>query len=402
MKRKSKLFWLFANIFVTLFVTLFITMFHLGDLEEKTNSKTQNNDVNYVAKINVQREKVKLDGEQAQATKLPNPELKQESHRDMRHDKTKLDKGQEQIMPETPRQPNPEPKEESHRGGFGKCSNNASNTVNVISSLMPEDNSTCMFLEWLTPSLHICIHDPKIDHLISGSISQRKFWEPNTVKIFERILLANPYMGVIDIGSNIGQYTLLGAYRKRKVLSVEARLLHIHMLYRSLQLNNFLDRVTLVHNAISDSYATVTLGIDDVTNQGGASIKTVATKVSQRTKTVASNWTATTITMGDLVEYADFTQAVLKIDIEGFELEAFTCADPLFDKLDIPYILMEWSLAKRPEELVKRLLSWFNDRDYEAFRITELLVLDFNDYKEWPWDIVLKHKSRTFEDLLLY
>ena len=99
--------------------------------------------------------------------------------------------------------------------------------VNVISNSMKTKDFKCVNLARLHPEVKICIHDVKEDKWVSYSIANGGFWETNNVLLFGRLLTSDPELHVIDIGANIGQYSLIAAHLGRKVLAVEARLLHV-------------------------------------------------------------------------------------------------------------------------------------------------------------------------------
>ena len=67
----------------------------------------------------------------------------------------------------------------------------------------------------------LCIHEPKYDHHISGQLKENGMWEPTNVRSFIKQLEEVPDANVIDIGANIGLYTLLAAKMKRYVIAVE-------------------------------------------------------------------------------------------------------------------------------------------------------------------------------------
>ena len=160
-----------------------------------------------------------------------------------------------------------------------------------------------------------------------------------------------------------------------------------------MQLNNYQDRITLVHNALSDSYDKVILGTYRE-NQGGTFVKTEGVGyLSYRRTSVKRDMSSTTILMSDLASVVDFQKALLKIDIEGFEWRAMRCADRLFNKVFIPYVLMEWvDMIRQPDEKVKAMLQWFKTRGYEAFKMSRE-KLDTSYWKTWPRDVIFKHNT---------
>ena len=67
----------------------------------------------------------------------------------------------------------------------------------------------------------VCIHDPKFDKHISQQIKENGLWEPTNVRSFLTQLRELNDTDVIDIGANIGVYSLLAAKLGRNVIAVE-------------------------------------------------------------------------------------------------------------------------------------------------------------------------------------
>ena len=81
-----------------------------------------------------------------------------------------------------------------------------------------------------------------------------------------------PRSTVLDIGANIGIYTLLAAKRGAHVFAIEADPENARMLRRNVQLNGFSGRVTVYEIAASDRERTLTL-YRNPANSGGTSIR---------------------------------------------------------------------------------------------------------------------------------
>jgi hypothetical protein len=90
-----------------------------------------------------------------------------------------------------------------------------------------------------------------------------------------------------------------------------------------------------------------------------------------------------------------YKKAILKIDIEGFEIYAFQNAQLLFDHLDIRIVFMEWAyLAKQLNEMSKiiYLLDFFYSRNYQPFDDSMKYILQRDSWQKWTFDIVWKKK----------
>ena len=109
-----------------------------------------------------------------------------------------------------------------------------------------------------TPAVYICIHPIEIDVHVSKSIKYDGIWEAHLMKVFQDLLVTDPELAVIDIGANIGQYSLVAAAMGRPVVAVEARLLHVQMIHHALCLNEMQNSdFVLLHNAVYNSHGKI-------------------------------------------------------------------------------------------------------------------------------------------------
>ena len=131
-------------------------------------------------------------------------------------------------------------------------------------------------------------------------------------------------------------------------------------------------------------------------NIGGQSL------LQQKNKTFVKDeknkYLVETILFDDIVPYLPYKnsqtkekykQAILKIDIEGFEIYAFESSNLLFDLLDIRVIYMEWGsyTSKKPDE-ISLFLDFFYKKNYKAYDNNRLL--DRKDWQNWSTDIQWK------------
>lgn len=80
-----------------------------------------------------------------------------------------------------------------------------------------------------------------------------------------------PGCAVLDVGANLGVYTLLAARRGARVFSVEADPMNAALLRRNITINGFSDRVTIFEMAATESPKTVPL-YRNPANWGGSNL----------------------------------------------------------------------------------------------------------------------------------
>lgn len=183
------------------------------------------------------------------------------------------------------------------------------------------------------------------------------------------MLQRNPRLQFVDIGANIGLYTLPIA-RVTNVLAVEPNWRSMARLSKAVDLGEVVSNVTLIHNAVSDVRATVNMGIDP-TNQGHAFIiNTTECKSTFEGDSCTTLKQITTVLLNDLLPVMHLKAAVLKVDVESHETSVFTeqSAGQFFDQIDVPVVFMEWKWCKlNSPKIVQRLLDFFQTRNYVAF-----------------------------------
>lgn len=98
------------------------------------------------------------------------------------------------------------------------------------------------------------------------------YWEPDVTRFFLR--LVKPGMRVVEVGANVGYYTLLACSLvgpAGKVTAFEANPAAAALTRRSLSVNGFRDRARVVEMAVTDAPGTVTLHCLD-RRQGDSSL----------------------------------------------------------------------------------------------------------------------------------
>ncbi len=132
-----------------------------------------------------------------------------------------------------------------------------------------------------------------------------ELFEKNERKLFCSAI--TPGSVVLDVGANVGIYTLLAAKRGARVFAIEADPNNVRLLRHHLDINGLTDRVTVFEMAAMDRQQTITL-YRDPTNSGHSN--------------VFSGVDATCVP-GDTIDSLDLPAVdVCKMDIEGAEANA--------------------------------------------------------------------------------
>ena len=279
-----------------------------------------------------------------------------------------------------------------------------SKQTSVLFDIFDIHQNTSDASEYLTvktvPPFVICIHPVKTDVWVSRTLKQGIVWEKEIIKIYQHLLKQDPELGVIDIGANIGMYTLLAVAMNRSVVAVEARLLHVQMIHHAIALNKFHNRqdIVLLHNAVSDNHEMMSLILEKkkLDNQGAMMVGQHGDG-DRPPGPQEKNTDVQAIYMDDLINVTRFPKAIMKIDIEGHEHKAMAHCDKLLKKIYIPFIFMEWTFPTKTtatQSFIHDVLAKNNYTAYNARKPTH--VLQKETIMRWPGDVVWKHKNADF------
>lgn len=253
------------------------------------------------------------------------------------------------------------------------------------------------------PPTAVCIYEAWRDMYISHDLEETGLWEPQVLYDIQEVLIKDPNIGFIDVGAHIGYYTLIAANMGHKVLAVEPFYESCYRLHRSLVIQGTYGRVKLLHNAVADRRVLATIHPSG-NNQGD-------TRIDMVTKPCIGSClpTVRTILLDDLLEVINFTRAVMKLDIQGFEHKAFQHATKLLDQIHVSYIFMEWMVMRgyhvsgeqtsSDHYLVEDMLLMLFQRNYRPYALSADggHALDPALWDQWPNDIVWHRMLDTEE-----
>ena len=128
----------------------------------------------------------------------------------------------------------------------------------------------------------------------------------------------------VDIGANIGRYTIVSQKRfhYQKVLAIEANPITFSILQKNIGLNTLDATTTLVQIALSDHNGTVSFESDE-NNLGGAHVVTIPDKNPTKNRILEiRSQKASEVIDAQHIAYQDID--FIKIDVEGFEYEVLS------------------------------------------------------------------------------
>jgi len=248
------------------------------------------------------------------------------------------------------------------------------------------------------------------EQLITAWVGNNIAYEDKEIKLILSALDNYPKAQLLDIGSNMGLFSITAAIRNHVVVAVDAMLHNHKVLKKSAVLNNVADNIVLVNNAVSDFYEEYYSGLDFPGNnmgtrmiskseaeRGNVPVYPARREITDEVE-IDRNDIITSVTLEDLLDIVEEETVIIKIDIEGFECKAFTnyLNRKKKDKF-VPYILMEWELLQ--DEFNRNyncpqyssMIQGFTDSGYQPYgpNLTKIEDLSRLLYHNIFW----KHKS---------
>ena len=240
----------------------------------------------------------------------------------------------------------------------------------------------CVPLRTRRGTTPICTYPKDKDIWISASLKMHGQWEGDLVSRLANLLASQPDLEFLDLGCNIGTYTLSIAHQGTKVTAVDPMIENLELLSQSLKLGNLQQYVTLIWNAVSNQRMLVTFKADK-NNVGGTRIQNA--KLPNQTN--SQTYMARTITLDDLLPMFKGKRIVIKMDIEETEYNALLGAKRFFDEVDIVVIQMEFMHHKKGSDGLK-ILEQLSSKGFLPFRsLHRQNPLNLSALQNWPNDV---------------
>jgi FkbM family methyltransferase len=266
------------------------------------------------------------------------------------------------------------------------------------------DFSCPMSSYWPLKEFPICVYAAAEDRFFSAPLLLRKFKsnsDSTILNMFVKELLNDSDIAFIDIGANLGIYTLPTGYLKHnQVIAIEVNIDTIARLAKSVSLGKLENYVTLLHNAVSDKHHLLSLDIDS-SNRGDVRVKEINDSCNQG-RSCPKSRLVKTITLDDILPIMKTSKAVIKVDVQGHETHVFSKeAEQFFKKIDVKTIVLEWVLIKefvmngklRNVDISEWVNTFFYRQNYIPYHPLTLQKLD-QVWQNWPYDVMFKRDSK--------
>lgn len=183
-----------------------------------------------------------------------------------------------------------------------------------ISETQLEETALCLNTR-TRPSFIVCIYDTGQDIFISKSLQSSGLWEPKMTKLFQQALRQTESVTVIDVGANVGYFSLYAAALGHHAVAIEPVNRNVQKLAQAIHINKFQPNIIILRNALSNERRRVHLSLPTATNQGSSKVLTDE-ELQYSTNTV----TASSIVLDDLIPFINTNDVIIKLDVGMFTL----------------------------------------------------------------------------------
>lgn len=239
----------------------------------------------------------------------------------------------------------------------------------------------------------ICLHDPR--DMVSNEIREKKVWEESLLNVLLLYLHRNPRMIFLDLGANIGTYTMYAASMGKTVIAIECFKPNIDLIRRAVQIEHVEDRVTLIGNAIHAETGRLFQMRADPHNVGS---QAVLPNQPMNESNANDTYVVRTIQFNEilpLLQWRNIADAAMKVDIQWAEMYLCQSGGRVFDSINIPVILMEWDIGARLEDRLRIIYKYFTDRGYLPTADLCRVLPASDAYTTWPSHFFWTKFNRT-------
>ena len=240
------------------------------------------------------------------------------------------------------------------------------------------------------PAFQMNTHDPDAqDVFISGSVHRSQSpWDPFIWNLFVNVLSDSQHTAiVVDVGANLGYFSLLAASMGFNVISFEPMNRNVAKFMSSVVRNGFENRITLYQNAVTyTSGDSVKMIETHATNQGNGQMN----KLDALSNGIYGQGYVNTIRIDDVI---DTNVLLMKIDVEGFESGVLNGAKRLMCWNIVNYITIEFSLETR-QSAECPALSMLQLVETLGYEISDIVPnappLKSRDFENFPPNILFR------------
>lgn len=190
-----------------------------------------------------------------------------------------------------------------------------------------------------------------------------KTYEPKAFKIVYNLIGRFPDVDFIDIGANLGAFALQMADTGKRVIAIETSKDFVQHLCASVLDNQLQNKITIIHNVISDKHEQHVFEKDENGKRAGHLIKFNETKRAIFAQyDVGNTEKYQSMMLDDLLDFHIFKnfqkRVFIKIDVHGYEDSVIRGGFRFLTDIEVIGIYMEWNqqqISESGREVVEEM-----------------------------------------------
>lgn len=233
---------------------------------------------------------------------------------------------------------------------------------------------------------------------ISAEIMKKGAFEVETVNRVIYELKKDKTLNLIDIGTNLGQYSVAAALIGRESLAIDGAQVTMEHLCATVQYLNITDKITMIYNIMSDSPGKRQVRYSASNKDfGGTFVEAVDLHGVKLSQIPEKYWDKATVEQDavaldnllNLPKISRFQRVFIKMDVEGHEHKVLQGGIDFFDKVHVAGIVMEWFWHKRREsgQFIKSFMEKRGFKPYEI-SLNKPQTLSDRNHDKWPQDVL--------------
>ncbi|CAC5414530.1 unnamed protein product [Mytilus coruscus] len=234
------------------------------------------------------------------------------------------------------------------------------------------------------PNPPIYVYPMDIDEYVSTDIIMTGQYESHNVEIMIQYMKRFPNAVFLDLGAFVGSFSIAIAALGYKVVAVECLKSSVKRLYASMQEAGVSDRMSIIHNAVSDKHVRAVVD----TEPGNVGLTYVIESKSE------GNETVDVMVLDDLLEIFQFKQVIIKMDVHQYEDMVLNGAYSFFKQVDVEAVLMEF-IHHRSDQYDndgKFIIDFMESHGFEP----DVPEYKKHDYKKWTMPDILFKRIKPF------
>ncbi|XP_041364852.1 uncharacterized protein LOC121380137 [Gigantopelta aegis] len=232
-----------------------------------------------------------------------------------------------------------------------------------------KDTTVRVYLKTPAGSVPMYVYPKITDIWVSKSIIEKNEWEPKLTKIVTDIMSRDVTLDFLDVGSNVGAYTMTLAKMGRRVTAIEALPLTAKLLCKSVQDAKFPKPVPVIINNVLSNKRSQFLFRFDPNNIGGTYV------VESENKSAILKNAVDSILLDDVLEIFRPKNLFIKMDTQRHELKILEGAKQFFRDVNVKYILMEMMFITKDDFVrASQVIQFLTNQNMNPFMPNNLDV----------------------------